>query len=237
VVLHKQISAAMDKETDMADLETAYAQGPTHLPPICLRTHWDPTAVSRQILPPVASMGAQSASMVFDPRPATMICHQYYTTSAGDAGAAAAQYAAAPMDVPAALRGGLQRPEAATPQVAFPPGGAAGRGFPYAGYNPAAESDLFRVQEHLTKCAEKRYLPPQGAPAPDMGVREIQGADQNPNIRANIVTTSTHCRAEDDQAAWERSSRLFFNPTRYDRTAMVPATGLRQAESKMALRC
>ena len=70
-----------------------------------------------------------------------------------------------------------------------------------------------------------------------MGVREIQGADQNPNIRANIVTTSTHCRAEDDQAAWERSSRLFFNPTRYDRTAMVPATGLRQAESKMALRC
>jgi hypothetical protein len=69
-----------------------------------------------------------------------------------------------------------------------------------------------------------------------MGMREIQGADQNPNIAANIVKTSTHCRAEDDQEAWNRSARLFFNPTRYDRTTMVPA-GLKQAESKMALRC
>jgi hypothetical protein len=69
-----------------------------------------------------------------------------------------------------------------------------------------------------------------------MGMREIQGADQNPNIAANIVKTSTNCRAEDDQEAWNRSARLFFNPTRYDRTTMVPA-GLKQAESKMALRC
>ena len=54
---------------------------------------------------------------------------------------------------------------------------------------------------------------------------------------ANIVKTSTHCRAEDDDVAWNKSSRLFFNPTRYDRMSEVPPAQSKQAESKFALRC
>lgn len=222
----------------MAELELAYNQGPRTwneaFPPICLRSHWDPTAVAQMILP---GNTTQQHDLAMDPRPASMICRQYYTTSAGDTPLASSNHATTFLEpIPAPLRGGPIRPAAATAQVPFPPGGAAGIGFPYAGFYPNAESDVLRLREHLTKCAEKRYIPIGGAPAPTTGLREVPGADQNPNIRANIVTTTTHCRAEDDQEAWNRSSRLFFNPTRYDRTTMVPAD-LKQAESKMALRC
>jgi hypothetical protein len=218
----------------MADLESAYTQGPKSwneaFPPICLRTHWDPTAVSRQILP-----GAAQRNLAMDPRPAAMICKQYYTTSAGDA-PLASYPVLEQMQIPHALRGGMQRPDASEQQVPFPPGGAAGLGFPYESYNPAAESDVLRLREHLTKCAEKRYVPHGSVPSPDMSTHNVPGADQHPNIAANIVKTSTNCRAEDDAAAWNKSSRLFFNPTRYDRTTSVPST-LKQAESKFALRC
>ena len=220
----------------MADLGTAYNQGPQTwneaFPPICLRSHWDPTAVAHMVLP----QPQQHRDLAMDPRPASMICRQYYTMSPGDAPLAGSPASTFLDPIPAPLRGGPSRPEAAAVQVPFPPGGAAGRGFPYAGFNPNAESDVLRLREHLTKCAEKRYIPAGGVPVPTMGMREVPGAEQNPNIKANVVTTSTHCRAEDDQEAWTRSSRLFFNPTRYDRTTMIP-TNLKQAESKMALRC
>ena len=218
----------------MADLESAYTQGPKTwneaFPPICLRTHWDPTAVSRQIMP-----GAAQRDLALDPRPASMICKQYYTTSPGDAPV----HSVPVMDhlhAPQALKGGMQRPGAEAQQVPFPPGGAAGLGFPYTSYNPAAESDVLRLSEPLTKCAGKRYMPSGKIPAPDASTHTVPGADMNPHIPADIVTTSTHCRAEDDAVAWNRSSRLFFNPTRYDRTTEVPKT-LKQAESKFALRC
>jgi hypothetical protein len=217
----------------MSDIQTAYANGPKTwndaFPPLCLRTHWDPTAVSQMILP-----GAAQRQLVLDPRPASMICRQYYTTSPGDGPIQSSEFQT--MSIPASLRGGSNRPDAALPQVPFPPGGAAGLGFPYTGFNSQTESDLLRLRETLTKCAEKRYIPPNGVPASDMGIHTILGADQTPHIVANVVKTSTNCRAEDDATAWERSSRLFFNPTRYDRTTMVPAS-LKQAESKKALRC
>ncbi len=218
----------------MSDLESAYTQGPKTwneaFPPICLRTHWDPTAVSRQILPGVAQR-----NLALDPRPASMICKQYYTTSPGDA-AVHSYPVMEQMYAPPALKGGMQRPDATAQQIPFPPGGAAGLGFPYGSYNPAAESDVLRLGEPLTKCAGKRYMPPRGVPAPDASMHDVPGADMNPHIPANVVSTSTHCRAEDDTAAWNRSSRLFFNPTRYDRTAEVPSN-LKQSESKFALRC
>jgi hypothetical protein len=214
----------------MSDIQTAYANGPTELPPLCLRTHWDPTAVSQMILPG----GVGHRDLALDPRPASMICRQYYTISPGDGPIQVSEFQT--MSIPASLRGGSRRPDAVLPQVSFPPGGAAGLSFPYQGFNSQTESDLLRLRETLTKCAEKRYIPPNGVPASDMGIHTIPGADQTPHIAANVVKTSTYCRSEDDAAAWERSSRLFFNPTRYDRTTMVPAS-LKQAESKNALRC
>lgn len=218
----------------MSDIRTAYTNGPKTweeaFPPICLRSHWDPTSLSRMVLP-----GAVQRNVAFDPRPAAMICRQYYTTSPGD-GSVANYPELQTIDTPAAFRGGSHRPDATIPQIPFPPGGAAGLGFPYNGFHAERESDLLRLRETLTKCAEKRYLPPNGVPAADMGIRELPGVDQHPNIAANYIKTSTNCRAEDDAAAQERSSRLFFNPTRYDRTTIVPAN-LKQAESKNALRC
>jgi hypothetical protein len=228
------------KRVIMADIESAYSQGPktwnAAFPPICLKTHWDPTAISHRVLPGhMQQTQQQNLGLALDPRPASMICKQYYTTSAGD-GSLASYPVMEQMEIPLALRGGTQRTDAAVSQVAFPPGGAAARGFPYKSYNPVAESDILRLREHLTRCAEKRYIPHGSTPPPDVSTNNVPGADQDQHMAANIVQTSTNCRADDDAVAWNRSSRLFFNPTRYDRTTDIPPT-LKQAESKFALRC
>lgn len=206
----------------MADLETAYTQGPQTwneaFPPICLRTHWDPTAVSSRILPPPQN----NRNLALDPRPASAICKQYYTTSAGDA-SVPSYPVMENYEIPVALRGGTAAAaaSAATAATAFPPGGAARFGFPYESYNPSAESELLRLREHLTKCAEKRYVPINGVPSPDVNTDIV--SPFNTENDANIVKQPSTCRAEDDAAAWNRSTRLFLNPTRYDRTLAVVA--------------
>lgn len=173
----------------MADLESAYNQGPRTwndaFPPICIpNTRWDPTALAaNHVLPPLTSVIPQA----LDPRPASMICKQYYTFDTA---------------MPAQVQ---------PVQTITLAGGAAGKGFPYVSYNPANESDLFRLQEHLTKCAEKRYVV-RGTPAADV----LPGYEST-NHAESSIQYSNQCRVEDDAAANNRSSRLFFNPTRYDR--------------------
>jgi hypothetical protein len=138
---------------------------------------------------------------------------------------------------PVALLGGQATP--AAPNV-FPPGGAAGRGFPYSGFAKSvdAESDVLRLDEHLTRCAERRYLPPTGLPAPGVSTNVLPNAPHDGlSPYATVVNQQAGCRNADDESAWNRSSRLFFNPTKYDRTQNVPTTGLQQAESLYTLRC
>jgi hypothetical protein len=219
-----------------AALDEAYSGGPKSwgeaFPPICLRSHWNPTALTNHILP-----SATFRDLSLDPRPASKICTSYYTSSAGDASIPAPKEFRP--QIPAALLNNetTQRVEDAG---VVPPGGAAGRGFPYAQFakNVGKETDLLRINEPLSRCTDRRYMPANGLPAPQMATNRIFGADpsyttKEMDDKATIVSRTAGCREADDQAAWDRSARLFFNPTRYDRTSMVPNT-LRRPESTLA---
>ncbi len=214
--------------TSLADY---YVRGPKTtaeaFPPACLRTHWDPTMVSKHVLPESAL-----APQVLDPRPAAKICTAYHHTSAGDAPAPPVPGPSVGLPpTPAQFLGGDHRPTAGP--AAWPPGGTARRGFPYDGYKASVESDLFRENEPLTKCSEKRYIPVGGVPAPAVGTNLVPGAEQ-PAL-PELYLSRAGCREADDAEAWARSSRLFFNVTRYDRTNTTPPN-LRKPESQQVAR-
>ena len=196
-------------------------------PPACLRTHWDPTMVVKHVLPDFY------VSQALDPRPASKICFAYHHQSAGDAPLPSQPPPTVP-PTPTQFLGGLHRPE--PPRVGgnvFPPGGTADRGFPYVGYRPNTETDLFRIDEPLTKCAEKRYIPPGGSPAAADFTNVVEGS-RPPAAPEVLGGPHAGCREADDKGAWGRSDRLYFNPTRYDRTITVPPH-LKQASSRHAL--
>ena len=218
-----------------AELEEFYKGGPAStqeaFPPICLRTHWDPTMVVKYVLP----QADLKVSLPVDPIESYYICTTYYnTTPSGNQGAPVPDDK--PLPIPTALKGGQHRPSQDGAPF-FPVGGAASLGFPYSGFKSDAESDLLRIDEPLTKCAGNRYLPPRGLPAPSMSTNVLPGSDNSSLSPAlTEVTKTTGCREADDNAAWNRSSRLFFNPTKYDRTKVVPP-GLRMAAANGALAC
>jgi hypothetical protein len=161
----------------------------------------------------------------------------------GDAGIPDS-YEDKPLNIPAALLGGFKRPvsENAKSSTVMPPGGAASIGFPFSTYQQRVnqESDVLRLNEPLTRCAEKRYIPNHGLPAPATSTNKIPDADISQSSLlsplATFVKTQAGCRNEDDQESWNRSARLFFNPTRYDRTKNVPF-GTFVATSGAALYC
>jgi hypothetical protein len=204
----------------MSSLDDFYKGGPKTtaeaFPPICLRSHWNPTMVTNHILP---SMPLHN-SLALDPRPSTKICTTYFNSSAGDAPLSNPSQDT-PLEIPTSLRGGPQRKEP-LPSAVMPPGGAASRGFPYGNFDPEEESELSLLYYPLTKCSEGRYIPVKYAPA----TNELQGVRQKFTDKALDVASLAGCRGADDDAAWQRSSRMFMNPTRYDRTTDVP-TGLR----------
>lgn len=200
------------------NLNSFYEGGPRTwndaFPPICLRTHWDNTAVNKHILPNLP----ERPHLVLDPRQATKICYGYYHTSFGDPSSTSYDDDASTKEIPTALKGASWATSEPSISHVFPPGGSASRSFPYEEYARAVdmESNLQLLNLPNTKCATKKYQPANGV-APD-STNNIPGA--NPDTLSPFVTVvnkSTGCRAEDDSAAWARSSRLFFNHTKYDR--------------------
>lgn len=183
-------------------------------PPICIRSHWDPTAVTKHILPEFKNQ----PSLLFDPRPSSRICYQYYTTE---------------IDEPTNPLN-----ESKVNEV-FPPGGAARIGFPYANYvrNINTESDIRLLNLPLTKCANKKYIPENDMPNPTISNNTVPGSIHDIlSPFATLIQSSTNCRLEDDISAWNRSSRLFYNPTKYDRTQNKPQN-IKLAESVKSLQC
>ncbi len=55
--------------------DSATSQNPNLFPPVCIRSHWDPTQILKRTLPQ-----AQVATPL-DPRPWTRVCMQYTTSS------------------------------------------------------------------------------------------------------------------------------------------------------------
>lgn len=203
-------------------LDEFYMTGPRApreaFPPACLRTHWDPTMIVKHVLPDF-----QTPIPELDPRPAAFICTSYHVRSPGDAPLLQKPPSTIPITPPEFL-GGAKRPvTSSSPSYVFPPGSRAMYGAPFQGYNSEAESDLFRISEKLTKCAEKRYIPTHGIPADNSIINIVPDSLPVPAITV-LQGPRAGCREEDDKAAQERSSRLFFNPTRYDRTNTNPAS-------------
>ena len=216
----------------MSTLDEFYEGGPKTwdeaFPPICLRSHWDPTALSKHILPTTGPV-----NLPLDPRQSTKICTSYYTTSESGPMSREFEEAEPSPTIPSALLGGSYQSPAVTYTNVLPPGGAASLGFPYKEFNPLVESDLQLLKMPLTRCSERKYLP---KPIPEM-TNTVPGANSDIlSPFATVVSKEAGCRAADDEAAWNRSARLFFNPTKYDRTTMVPS-GLHKAESNNSLRC
>jgi hypothetical protein len=210
------MSALVEQEDDIV-LDSFYAGGPNTFqeafPPVCLKSHWDAAAVSRHVLP--ASTGPQGAQLALDPRQYAQICRQYYNESPADA-------------LPAGVVEGepiLTGDAAAAPtDVPTPPGGAAGFGFPYSGYSPDAEADMWRYAEALTKCSERRYQPtPQGLV--ETQTNAVPGANAAFDDASLFVSKLAGCRSADDNEAWNRSARTFFNSTKLDRYTPTAANG------------
>ena len=200
----------------MSSLAEFYEGGPKTwqeaFPPICVKARYDPTLVTDHVLPKFQH------SMAYDPRPSTRICHSYKSLTQEN-----------PVQAP-------------NPIADFPAGGPAGKGFPYEVYaqNIDVESDLRRLDEPLTLCSEKRYIPKNPEELQTVGNHDIPGANfDNKSTLSPLVTEvrkQAGCRNADDQEAWSRSSRLFFNPTRYDRTNTTPHT-LNKPSSQYVLSC
>jgi len=228
-----------------ATLDEYYQGGPKDWNEVfkatCIKSHWDPTMVVEHVLPKFQH------DMALDPRQSVRNCYVYYNTSPGDA--QVKDYPVMePQQAPHYLLGGPHRPNTyEKPQIValqnvpvFPPGGAASLGFPYDKFNASAETDVLRIDEPLTKCAEKRYIPPGGIPAPSIQNRDVPGVYLGDSSTLSPLLTRVSkqagCRNEDDEQAWNRSARLFFNPTKYDRTITVPPN-LYQPSSHNALVC
>lgn len=170
------------------DLAEFYEGGPKSwneaFPPMCLKSHWDPTMVSERIIP-----SNIHTNMMYDPRPSSKICTAYYNSSEP-----------------------TQKTEKTekTEKAVFPPGGKAGLNSPFS-FQASVESDILRLNEPLTKCAERRYIPVETPP-----VTNVVPNYSYKGELSQFVSSQAGCR--DDNISWNRSSRLFFNPTKYDRT-------------------
>jgi hypothetical protein len=226
----------------MDTLQSYYEGGPKTwneaFPPICVKSHWDPTMVTSYILP------TAHRDLVTDPRPSTKICTTYYNISQGDA-PIPDSYENKPMNIPSEFLGGFKRPESSvqnTDSKVMPPGGSASLGFPFSVYqsNVDKESNLQLLNKPLTRCGERKYVPNGGVPAPATSTNRLPNSDVSRSSLlspyATFVAKQAGCRNQDDQAAWNQSARLFFNPTRYDRTKGVP-TETYTAKSGNALQC
>ena len=162
--------------------------------PVCLRTHWDPTQMLRHILP------QQKVGLPEDFRPWVKVCKNYVTSAP-----------AIPAPMP-------------PKDMVFPMGGEFYPPGRYAA-NIDKESVLRTLNHPLDKwCPSTKYIPretsnmyvsgstvPDRKPISDAFVSEL--AMPQALLRRDIYT----CRSENDTKYFERSGRLFNNPTKQDR--------------------
>ena len=163
--------------------------------PVCLRTHWDPTEMLRHIIP------QQHVGLPQDFRPWTKVCKNYVTSGP---------------TIPAPMP---------PKNMVFPPGGEF---YPPGRYsaNIDVESRLRTLDYPLDKwCPSTKYIPSRssnmyvsGSTLPDR--KPISNAFVNelamPQALLRTDTMAT-CRSENDTKYFERSGRLFNNPTKQDR--------------------
>jgi len=186
-------------------------------PPVCLKTHWDSEALSRYVLP--RDLGVP---LPVDPRPLVRGCTQYYTT--------------APFD-PNEKENAAKR-IAAAPIIAQQPGAAAGRGAAYEVFaaNINAENEIL-LNHPQDSCDDNKWSAADDADlytnrhAPPR-TENINSFTELSRPIATIVPKGPYkCRADADDVSWNRSARLFNNPTREDR---APGAAARAYEAPLS---
>jgi hypothetical protein len=163
-------------------------------PPVCLKTHWDPTEMLRRILP------QQKVGLPQDFRPWVKVCKNYVTS--------------APMI------------EAPLPphNMVFPMGGEF---YPPGRYsNNIDKESVLRTLDHpLDKwCPSTKYIPKEygdlyvpGSTVPERKAISSAFVSELSMPQALLRTDVYTCRSENDSKYFERSGRLFNNPTKQDR--------------------
>ena len=162
-------------------------------PPVCLKYHWDPTAVLRHIVPQGPSM-----SLPMDPRPWTKVCLQY-------------------------VNSGHASESAPTPpsNAVFPPGGTFYPPTRYSN-SINDESLLRRLDRPLGTCDKDQYEPNRNGDMyiSKMLVPERRQTPSSSMIdelampRALIRSGPYDCRENGETEAWARSPFLFNNATK-----------------------
>ena len=183
-------------------------------PPVCLKTHWDSESLSSKYVLP----GDLRIPLPVDPRPLFRNCTTYVTSAPA-------------ADVSA---GSDKR---ATLGLAVQPGGGAAGGAPYEVYvrNVNAESDLW-LNHPQDKCDDNKFVPDQNSDlytnthAPPKAAADSFSELARP--LATVVPNGPYvCRTTVDEQNWEKSTRLFNNPTREDR---VPGAAARSSEALLS---
>jgi hypothetical protein len=172
-----------------------FNDGGATVPPVCLKTHWDPTVMSKYILP------TQFEAVPLPFRPAAQICRQYVTTGPVESLPASApelplrsnisppdRYAAA-IDRESQLRR-LDRP------LGTPEG---------AQFKPNMQGSMFSQQS---------YVPPRLMDSQSIAELEFPRA---------LMVTGYDCRAAEDRKSTEKErvgierGRMFNYSTKYDK--------------------
>lgn len=173
------------------------SEGPTpFFPPVCLKTHWDPTAIIQRTLP------TEYVPQALDPRPWAKICLDYVTTGENGPGPSV------PADV-----------------VLSSSGGDGIRG-PANRYSQAVdnESKLRGLDRPLGTCDDDQFLPNQEGDMYNSRIMapRIRNVDQRvlaeasfPKVLLNLGQYD--CRQQNDELNIDLSARLFNNATKQDR--------------------
>jgi hypothetical protein len=162
--------------------------------PVCLRTHWDPTEMLRHIIP------QQKVGLPEDFRPWVRVCKNYVTSGP---------------TIPAPMP---------PKNMVFPPGGEFYPPGRYAA-NIDQESVLRTLDHPLDKwCPATQYIPRQnsnmyvpGSTVPDRKPVSDAFVSELSMPQALLRTDIYTCRSENDTKYFDRSPRLFNNPTKQDR--------------------
>jgi hypothetical protein len=182
-------------QTEKFPFEDANVHTPNMLPPVCLRSHWDPEQIIRRTLP----QSSFSLGLPLDPRPWTKICLTYTTSS---------DFEEAPHP-PSSL--------------VLPSGGTFYPPSRYLeGIND--ESRLRRLDRPLGLCEKEQYIPSYTGSlyVPNSTVSQREHVsdrfiEELAFPKACMRVEPYDCRQNAEREAWMRSPRPFNNPTKQDR--------------------
>lgn len=177
------------------------SEGPSPFyPAVCLKTHWDPTAILKRTLP------TEYVPQALDPRPWTKICLDYVTTGENSPGP----------NVPASV-------------VLSASGGDGARG-PANRYLEAIDNEslLRRMDRPLGTCDDEQFLPNIQGDMYNSRVMKPQIQNVNPRMISEVAFPKVlmsmgpyDCREQNDELNISLSPRLFNNTTKQDKYKLV----------------